>query len=174
MKCDATSVLAYLFWHRPSAGTEDYERRLAAFHDRLRADPPDGFVESAVFAVDVPWLGAGYEDWYVVEDWTALGVLNAAAVDEAHRREHDDVAHQAAHGAGGVFLLRTGNLGLPDAGNASWSGTEPNAPEAGEFALWQRQMVLGPAPEYVVHTRDTGNVSRVFPPATKSGDHELS
>src|SRR4051812_47866817 len=35
--CDATSVLAYLFWHRPSSDADRYEQRLGAFHERQRS-----------------------------------------------------------------------------------------------------------------------------------------
>ena len=158
-------MLAYLFWHRPTPDTGDYERRLAEFHERLRADPPAGFAESVAFRVDVPWLGQGYEDWYLVEDWHALGVLNAAAVDAAHRPDHDAVARDAAHGSGGVYALRAGDLAVRDAGAADWSGKPLGEPypewesgltgsrDPGDFALWQRQLVLGPAPEYCLLTR---------------------
>src|SRR5215208_6795419 len=115
MRCDATSVLAYLFWHRPSSAAEQYERRLAEFHERLRTDPPAGFAGSVAFRVDVPWMGEGYEDWYLVEDWAAIGVLNDAAVDAAHRPDHDAVAHDSAHGAGGIFRLLSGTLAVEDA-----------------------------------------------------------
>jgi hypothetical protein len=169
-------VLAYLFWHSPSpsADVSEYEHRLAAFHDRLRADPPDGFTESVAFRVDVPWIGAGYEDWYLVSDWAALGVLNAAAVDAGHRPDHDAVAGDAAKGAGGVYALRTGGLALRDAGAADWSSKPLGEPypdwedglvrgrEPGDFVLWQRQMVLGPAPEYCLLRRGD-SMARVTP-----------
>ena len=109
--------------------------------------------------MDVPWIGGGYEDWYLVEDWHCVGVLNAAAVDDAHRADHDAVAHQAGAGAGGLFLLRTGDLRIADAGAAEWSAKEPRSP-AGEHALWQRQMVLGPAPEFCLLTPG-GTLARV-------------
>jgi hypothetical protein len=168
MRCDATSVLAYLFWHQPATGTKDYERRLADFHERLRADPPPGFVRSVVFAVEVPWMGQAYEDWYLVEDWTALGVLNAAAVDAAHKPDHDAVARDAAGGAGGVYRLLGGELALEDVGDATWSASPLAASPGPDEALWQRQMVLGPAPEYCLLTRPSGHVSRVVPPATQT------
>jgi hypothetical protein len=166
-------VLAYLFWHQPAAGTNDYERRLVDFHARLRADPPAGFAGSAAFRVDVPWMGQSYEDWYLVEDWAALGVLNAAAVDAAHKRDHDAVARDAAAGAGGVYRLLGGELALEDVGDATWSAKPPDASPGPDQAVWQRQMVLGPAPEYCLLKRAPGHVSRVVPPATQPRDHEL-
>ena len=157
-------MLAYLFWHRPGPDVDGYERHLAEFHERLCADPPDGFAGSVAFRVDVPWMGKGYEDWYLVEDWNALGVLNVAAVDAAHKPDHDAVARDAAHGVGGVYELRAGRLELSDAGSADWSAKPLGQPyaaweadlvegrDAAEFALWQRQLVLGPAPEYCLLT----------------------
>ena len=149
-------MLAYVFWHRPADRAEPavYQTRLAAFHDRLRAEPPDGFRESAAFRVHVPWIGDGYEDWYLVDDWHAVGVLNAAAVDVAHRADHDAVAGHTGAGAGGIFLLREGELAVGDSGAAEWSSTLPARP-AGPHAVWQRQMVLGPAPEFCVMTPGT-------------------
>jgi hypothetical protein len=166
-------VLAYLFWHQPAAGTKDYERRLAEFHERLRADPPAGFAGSAAFTVDVPWMGPAYEDWYLLEDWTALGVLNAAAVDAAHKPDHDAVAREAAKGTGGVYRLLGGELALEDVGDATWSASPLAASPGPDEALWQRQMVLGPAPEYCLLKRAPGHVSRVVPPATQTRDNEL-
>jgi hypothetical protein len=153
-------VLAYLFWHRPAPSVDpaEYESRLAAFHARLRAAPPEGFRGSAAFAVDAPW--GAYEDWYLTDDWRSLGVLGDAAVDAVRGPDHDPVARQAAGGAGGVYALRAGDLAVWDAGTADWSAKPPGTSypdwEAGllaghdpaRFALWQRQLVLGPAPEF--------------------------
>jgi hypothetical protein len=155
-------VLAYLFWHSPadSADIAEYEALLLAFHARLREAPPPGFRESAAFAVTTPWSGDGYEDWYLVDDWSALGVLNADAVDDVRGPEHDPIARLAARGAGGVYEQRAGDLPIGAAGAAQWSAKPLGKPygdfEAGltegldpaAFALWQRQLVLGPAPEF--------------------------
>jgi hypothetical protein len=151
-------VLAYVFWHRPDGSLEsaDYEGRLAAFHDRLAAARPPGFVESAAFRVGaLPWLPAGgYEDWYLVDDWTALGVLNDAAIDAVHRPEHDAVAHASTDGAGAVYRLLAGGLAPGAAGTAGWSARPPgDRPGAGDYSLWQRQLVLGPAPEFCLRER---------------------
>ena len=136
-------MLAYVFWHRPRAGVdrEEYEHALARFHESL-ADP------SAAFRLDRLPFGdgdAGYEDWYLVEDWTALGELNATAVDAAHKTPHDAAAQRAQAGWGGVYALVRGAAEPPRA--ARWQHRAPEEPDA---ALWQRQMVLGPAPEYCV------------------------
>lgn len=159
-------MLAYLFWHSPAASADraGYEALLGAFHARMREAPPPGFRESVAFAVTTPWGGDGYEDWYLVDDWSALGVLNRDAVDHVRGPEHDPVARLAATGAGGVYALRAGGLGLRDAGAAEWSAKPLGEPyeafeaaltagcDAAEFALWQRQLVLGPAPEFCMLT----------------------
>ena len=169
-------MLAYLFWHRPTPATDPagYEKRLATFHARLARDPPAGFLGSAAFRVTLPWTRAEYEDWYLVADWAELGVLNGAAVDAARRDPHDAVAQHAGDGAGGVYALRAGDLAVIHAGAASWSPKPRGVPypdfelsvvqdrKPAEFALWQRQMVLGPAPEFCLLTRGD-SMTRVTP-----------
>ena len=159
-------MLAYLFWHSPADAVErsEYEALLAAFHERLREAPPPGFRESVAFAVTTAWAGTGYEDWYLVDGWRALGVLNADAVDDVRGPEHEPVARRAATGAGGVYALRAGDMAVGDAGAAEWSVKPAGEPypdwearltagrDAADFALWQRQLVLGPAPEYCLLT----------------------
>ena len=152
-------MLAYLFWHRPaeSVDADRYEQRLRSFHERLYADPPAGFRGSAAFRVD-----DGYEDWYLIDDWTALGVLNDAAIDARHAPDHDAVAGLAAGGAGAVYRHITGDLGLADGGRADWSHKRPDTgPDPAEEALWQRQLVLGPAPEFCLLRRGSDRVSLV-------------
>lgn len=158
-------VLAYVFWHRPAAGADPaaYEAQLTAFHAALAAHPPIGFQGSAALRVqEAPWLpgdGTAYEDWYGVEDWAALGPLNAAAVRGALAQPHDAVAARAAAGAGAVYGL-VGGPPVLDAVRASWlgkpAGLDREAFHAGLAgpgrSVWMRQMVLGPAPEYVVRS----------------------
>ena len=156
-------MLAYVFWHCAALGVDAsrYEERLAAFHRALRRSPSDGFVGSAAYRIQgAPWLpqAAGYEDWYEVEDWAALGALNAAAVSARVRADHDTVAHLAAGGAGGLYrLLRaaaepavhSGSLWFAKPRERSYIDftAEVEALAAG-CAVWQRQMVLGPATEF--------------------------
>jgi hypothetical protein len=149
-------MLAYVFWHRPRAGVAaaDYERRLCAFHRRLLAPSGSFRISSLPFAE-----GDGYEDWYLVEGWADLGDLNAAAVSGVRRDPHDAVAEAADVGWGGVYALVRGDYRPPL--NAHW--VSKPAGESYEVFLdtmpaptvWQRQMVLGPAPEFcVVERRD--------------------
>ena len=157
-------VLAYVFWHRPAAGADPhaYEAALAGFHAALAADPPPAFLESAAFRLDAaPWLpghGPAYEDWYAVEDWEALGRLNVAAVTGERAAPHDAVAFEAGVGAGGVYRQLAGDR--LEARAAAWL-PKPGGEARDAFhaalagtggAVWLRQMVLGPAPEYVVRS----------------------
>jgi hypothetical protein len=140
-------VLAYVFWHRPRAGVgaDEYEAALRGFHESLRP------LRSASFRVaELPFdaAGGGYEDWYLVDDWAALGELNAVAVDSGHRTPHDAAAARSAEGWGGVYALVRGEPEPPAA--VRWLDRAPAAPQPGAATLWQRQMVLGPAPEFCV------------------------
>lgn len=136
-------MLAYVFWHRPHEDTAAYRSGLVALHASLRASPSPGFVASASFArAELPWFD-GYEDWYLVEDWTALGVLKEAAYRSA---AHDPVADRAAVGAGAVFELQEGTPDLGAVRHATYS----DEPAAGDVT-WRRQLNLGPAPQYLAH-----------------------
>ncbi|MEA2153101.1 MAG: hypothetical protein QOI18_1334, partial [Solirubrobacteraceae bacterium] len=96
-------MLAYLSWHRPAAGVQQaaYEQALQRFHRSLAHRPPSGFRGSAALRLQqLPWLApilgegkidesaAAYEDWYLLDDWTAVGVLEEAAVSRGHETAH--------------------------------------------------------------------------------------
>jgi hypothetical protein len=182
-------VLAYVFWHRPreDAPPDAYEHAQLAFHRSLARARPMGMRCSAVFKLDeVPWAvhradteaidwdRPGYEDWYLLEDFAALGVLNEAAVGRGHRTTHDDAARGFGGGAGGLYALveggrsDTGELATPlgEANVAIWVARPAGAPrrELGELlgdgmdprhaSLWRRQLVLGPAPEFCLLARE--------------------
>ena len=167
----ARPLLAYVFWHWPRSGADPatYEADLLRFHAALAARPSPGFVRSATFAVGrVSWLPGhhdSYEDWYLVDDWSALGDLNRAAVGPAHAGPHDRIAHQAAGGTAGLYALHAGG---DDPGQvaASWFGKPPgwsygellaalDGPLGQGPAFWQRQLTLGPAPEFCLRTATT-------------------
>jgi hypothetical protein len=161
-------VLAYLFWHRPrdpdAAGP--YEDALVAFHRSLARSLPVGTRASASFRVaELPWLegGGGYEDWYLLEDFAALGVLNEAAVGRGHRSTHDEAAHRFGTGTGGLYGLIEGEPcaeALGEATTAVWVARPPGSERRGlgellgdgmdpaNASLWRRQLVFGPAPEF--------------------------
>ena len=146
-------MLAYVFWHRPAPDVEPaaYEDALRAFHSSLTNPSASFRLQSMPFGDH----GPGYEDWYLVDDWNALGELNVTAVDAAHKAPHDAAARRAAAGWGGVYALVGGDaLEPPEA--ARWSHERPQA-----SVLWQRQMVLGPAPEYCAAGGDSTGRTRV-------------
>ena len=171
-------MLAYVFWHQPSPGVDPgaYERALAEFHRVLAADPPKGFRRSWAFKLaGVPWLGGpGYEDWYLVDGFAALGDLNEASVSASRKVPHDAVARLAAEGRGGVYRLVTGNPN-PGATRAAWL-SKPAGRTYPEFvaalgdrgaATWQRQMVLGPTPEFCLHEPEGGIPDALMVPVAR-------
>src|SRR5207253_6612299 len=64
-----------------------------------------------------------YEDWYFVDDFTALGALNEAAVTVARKDPHDTVAKLAGGGAGGVYrnMIRSEERRVGKEGRVQWS-----------------------------------------------------
>ncbi len=159
-------MLAYVFWHRPAEGVavEDYERALRRFHASLAHRPPSGLLGSASLrAGRLPWLPGdedGYEDWYLVESWSAVGVLEAAAVSRGHETAHREAARRAGGGTAAIYrriegaappagcrlsawVSRPAGDEDPTLGDLLGDGIEP---ERG--SLWQRALVLGPAPEF--------------------------
>jgi hypothetical protein len=160
-------MLAYVFWHRPADGVapEAYAESVDRFHRSLAAHPPAGFVRSASFhAPDHNWIGdrPAFEDWYVVEDFTALGVLNEAAVGRRHLSAHDHAATLAGPGTAAIYRLLEGVAAFKRVRVAVWidkpRGVESpllaallgDGMDAAHAGLWQRQLSLGPAPEYCV------------------------
>jgi hypothetical protein len=163
-------VLAYLSWHRASAGVEQgtYEQALERFHRSLAHRPPSGYRGSAALRLsELPWLAPvadaedapGYEDWYLIDDWSAVGVLEEAAVSRGHLTAHDTVASRVGPATGAVYRLIEGRPRL-DAGQAVWvkrkPGHEPPSLSAllgdgmdrERDGLWRRCIGLGPAPEH--------------------------
>jgi hypothetical protein len=165
-------VLAYLSWHRAAAGVDPgaYEKALEHFHRSLARRPPSGFCGSAALRLsELPWLApvdgadaqaAGYEDWYLLEDWNAVGVLEEAAPARGHETAHRQIASLAGAATGAVYRLVEGRARPSGAGEAIWvehrpGGERPSLgallgdgmdPERDE--LWRRCIGLGPAPEY--------------------------
>jgi hypothetical protein len=166
-------VLAYLSWHRAAPEVESgaYERALERFHRSLAHRPPSGFRGSATFRVRaLPWLApdgrgraaaqAGYEDWYLIDDWAAVGVLEEAAVSRGHLTAHHRVASLAGVSTSSVYRLIEGHAHLGGGGIAVWVARPPghenpslaallgDGMDRDSGALWRRCMGLGPAPEF--------------------------
>jgi hypothetical protein len=164
-------MLAYVFWHWPAPDVERgrYLDRLVAFHRALRAAPPPGFRGSRVLAVEgAPWLPsapAALEDWYLVDDFAALGALNDAAITAARQAPHDAVARLAGGGTGGLYRRLSSGGGTRD--ETRWFAKPPGESYAAlaarlpEAEAWQRQLVLGPAPEFCVFGAAPSGVAAV-------------
>ena len=162
-------MLAYFFYHwkQPSVAEADYEQRLRAFHDALKAAPSDGFSASWSVALDqVQWANNGadsYEDWYLVRNSADLDPLNDAAISASRKVPHDKAAAALAGGSAGLYRPRLGEvIGVPRF--TAWI----SKPEGWSYqrlfdligpslthgdALWQRQMALGPG-EFCLHTKE--------------------
>ena len=161
-------MLAYVFWHwrRTNVDHAPYESAQRRFHAALAAAPAEGFIHSHSAALQgATWAaggGAAYEDWYVVHASAALDSLNAAAVSASRQAPHDAAAALAAGGIAGLYTLRAG-VALTAPAHATWFAK----PEGMSYAqldvalrevvaqgacLWMRYMVLGPTPEFCVHS----------------------
>jgi len=141
----------------------------------MAAHPPPNYHGSAAFAIrGAPWLHSseGYEDWYLVDDFAALGLLNDAAVSGVRKQPHDEAASKAGWGAGGIYKLLQGARDLAAARYATWFG-KPAGITYQDFydrigqlpknsSLWQRQMVLGPAPEFCLHCAEPVESARAL------------
>jgi hypothetical protein len=176
-------VLAYVFWHSPrdADALEAYEQAQLAFHRSLAHSRPVGMCASASFRLTrKPWpthkAGAdvSYEDWYLLDDFAALGVLNEAAVGRGHRTSHDEAAKRYGGGTAGLYGLIEGEAGpalLERASVAVWVARPAGALqrglgellgdgiEPGHASLWRRQLVLGPAPEFCLLAEDRSRLS---------------
>jgi hypothetical protein len=145
-----------------------YERALAAFHAALARHPSPGFNRSRSYRIEgAPWLegGAGYEDWYEVEGTASLDPLDAAVVGPELRPWHDAVARLSATGTAGLYR----RISEPATGSRgpAWWLRKPAGTSYPEFldrlrasvppgtGLWQRQMVLGPTPEFCIEAPAT-------------------
>jgi hypothetical protein len=179
------TLLAYVFWHWKQATIteEDYEHRQRNFQAALIAAPPSGFMESFSVAISqAAWAGAGgnaYEDWYRVQDYTALGVLNEGAISASREVPHNAAAAVVAGGTAGVYGLQLGKV-LYRPQFAYWFSKpdgmtyrELNAqlePSVEQYrgALWMRQMTLGPALEFCLQAEEQVTFPPVFKPQTIS------
>ena len=161
-------MIAYVFWHTRLADVSApaYESGLSAFHRSLTVNTPEGFQSSTSCCFEgLPWVRASdvYEDWYLVNDFESLGILNDRAAADRHAETHDHVASYSETGTGSIYALEAGapvlNAGFvywfdkPDGASTATFLKEirPIAESPGR-ALWRRQLSLGPATEYCIRS----------------------
>jgi|SRR5581483_2544654 len=174
-------MLAYVFWHwsAPNTIPSTYEDHLRAFHRALAQNPSQGFIGSAAFRIEgALWLPqmSAYEDWYLVNDFGALGTLNEAAVSGARKNPHDDAARMSAGGTAGLYRPVLGEPEFPSARFAVWVAKPSNISYDQFFddarlwlhgksaVLWQRQMTLGPTSEFCLQSAERITVPQRFAP----------
>ena len=161
-------MLAYVFYHwkRDEISAAEYDQRLIGFHAAMKAAPSHGFTRSwCVSLAGAPWANAGgdsYENWYIVGGSADLDPLNEAAITASRQASHDKAASAAAGGTAGLYRLKLGNaLSAPRystwfAKPGDWSYAQLyerlQGVTAGSTALWVRQMTLGPALEFCLHS----------------------
>lgn len=160
-------MLAYLFWHRPRVGVarEAYEQALIELHRSLAT----AGVQSAAFRLaQLPFAApAGYEDWYLVEDWSAIGTLGKTAVSGVHAARHDAVAELTGEGWAGVYGLVRGAPSPPE--GLRWVQRRHHEPlevllaRERAPAAWRRQLVLGPAAEICLAAEPSSARERLWP-----------
>jgi hypothetical protein len=149
-------VLAYVFSHRAAGGVDitSYEDSLRGFHRALASAAPTGFISSTTFKI-----GDGYSDWYLVENSSALDVLNAAAVSGARAPVHNTAARMAVDGVGKLLSLSSGEPSMDPGfevrfakpggmGYVDLHGRLERWTSLPGVSLWRRMMTLGPPPEF--------------------------
>lgn len=161
-------MLAYVFWHwrRGDVDRAEYENAQRRFHAALAAAPAEGLIHSHSAALQgAAWAaggGAAYEDWYIVHTSGALDLLNAAAISASRQAPHDAAAALAAGGTAGLYTLRAG-IALTAPAHATWFAKPAGMSYAHldvalrevvaqGACLWMRFMVLGPTPEFCLHS----------------------
>ncbi|MDP9074013.1 MAG: hypothetical protein M3N98_07540 [Actinomycetota bacterium] len=160
-------MLAYVFWHWPAENCDGYEAAVTRFHSAMATEPFSPVAISGTWALSgVPWAPSGvgcYADWYLVQGFADLEALNQVAVSGGVRPSHDQVASRSGGGAGGLYRVRSGRPGLGGGWEAwfakpvgwTYEDVDTAVAAAGPAAggvLWQRQLVLGPGPEFCLVT----------------------
>ncbi|WP_054836929.1 hypothetical protein [Metallosphaera hakonensis] len=155
---------AYVFWHRrdPNVPKERYEEYLKKFHEGLRQFDIRGFLGSASYRVDVPWMPKGdiYEDWYFILDSGVLDRL-IEVVEGGARTIHDEVASFSAEGKGALFALKSGKHEILSRDIVTWI-SKPRGVSYEKFyssleirgTLWRRLLAMGPTPEFCIIDRE--------------------
>jgi hypothetical protein len=161
-------VIAYSFWHSADTGVveSEYEAALRAFMRQLLATGVPGLERCRSIRFDgLPWVPGrpAYQDWYELEDSTALDSLESGATTSAVAAPHSTIARLAGHGAGGLFRSRSDwpAARFPEEAEARviWLdkpagmryepfGAWLRAAVAPSASIWQRRLAMGPGKEF--------------------------
>jgi hypothetical protein len=161
-------MIGYVFWHQKidSVSSNDYERTLKEFHEKLVGARIRGYLGSVSLKIEgAYWMGSkksGYEDWYYMTDSGVIDILNHGAVSGNMMPIHNNAAGLATGMHAGLYQLKSSSanhrestwciwLSKPggmsyDDFNSMISSTVP----AHSIDYWRRQMVLGPTPEFCI------------------------
>jgi len=102
--------------------------------------------------------------------------LKAHPPVDANKVTHDEVAREASQGYGGVYRLLRAPSRLREARFSTWVRKPDNMtyrsifeelyrlPGGAFYDLWQRQMVLGQAPEFCLHAEKALDLPRRLRP----------
>jgi hypothetical protein len=162
-------MIAYVFWHRRRAEVpiENYLAALEQFHVSLREARLPGFLRTSIFQTSsVPWLSSPdvlFEDWHLLEGSAVIDPLNDAAVTGERTAPHRRIAELVDSGVAGLYRLRFGDPMSSPPTTAYWFSKPAGMAYAtlfdglsdlcrGNGTLWSRQMVLGPTPEFCLHS----------------------
>lgn len=168
----ASGGLAYAFWHAPRAhvGAASYEVACAAWLDALDRHRPGGLLMWGTWRTATPpwlpgWPRKAYLDLYVLTGFAALGALNASAVAPPLAAAHRAAAAVSGHGTAGLYAARSGvpqvgvpavvsfhrrDLPVPRVETTGHDGAREGVRDG--RTVWQRQLTLGPGPEFMVVT----------------------
>jgi hypothetical protein len=139
----------------------------------LKGDSPDdgGTGTSGAGRTSSADTGGDYEDWYLLDGWNAVGVIEEAAVAQGHTTAHDAIAQLAGPATSSVYRLGEGHARLADTRLSVWVSRARGhaSPTIADLlgdgmdrrtsGMWRRCLGLGPAPEYCVLACDESSLA---------------
>lgn len=121
-------ILKFVLWTWPSAtaSAADFRDSRVKFHEVLAHTRVDGFLGSAMFAIDTaPWAGAFlfenspwatghrtvYEEWYLFHGSAALDAINERVHEGPYKESHGKFLRQDLGGeCAGLYYARKGDI----------------------------------------------------------------
>jgi len=158
---------------------------MRALHSRSRLRRPPAFADRGSGRSRRAARHGLFEDWYLVEDWTALGALNQAAVPDQERCSTTTLHHSPRKGPDQSMGSGSGSRAPPPDSACGWPSRSGAYPDFGarlqdltgsRAVVWQRLMVPGaedlkalsdPPDRVAERALRTGVVQRSHPVAQK-------